>query len=165
MIPNPFPALERLPHPRGAARGRTRGGHAHGARDRAVTPAKRSAWGVSILDAAAAALGRARGRGDAAAAAAEVLMKFMSQSERKKLFSADFTHHFLSSPSPLPAAHLSSPGAVPTAPARCRSRERPERSAPLQPRSSLPPSLPSSVTRALSSCSLWLIKCQNKLPL
>lgn len=38
-----------------------------------------------------------------------VLMKFMSQSEQKKLFSADFTHHFLYSCSSLPAAHLSSP--------------------------------------------------------
>ena len=57
-------------------------------------------------------------RGPAQLGAIGVLMKFMSQSERKKLFSADFTHHFL----PWSAAHLLGPD-TPLSP-------RPERSAP-----------------------------------
>lgn len=87
-----------------------------------------------------------------------VLMKFMSQSERKKLFSADFTHHFL------PAARLCwQPTYLPLE--RCPP-PRPRYAPIAAPRAlSTGAEFAHSLTRALSRCSLWLIKCQNKLPL
>lgn len=79
-----------------------------------------------------------------------VLMKVMSQSQQKELFSADFTQHF-------PPAGPYQPGAVPP-PRRYRRR-------PAAVSTGAAPEFAHSLAQALSSCSLWLIKCQNKLPL
>lgn len=76
-------------------------------------------------------------------------MKVMSQSQQKELFSADFTQH-------LPRQALISPERCP--PRRYRRR-------PAAVSTAAAPEFAHSLAQALSSCSLWLIKCQNKLPL